>query len=56
MADNINKKAVGLRIKSIRKANGDTLEQFGKSLNADKSLVSRWEKGQSIPNPERIKK
>ena len=56
MKDNINKKAVGLRIKAIRKANGDTLEQFGKPLNADKSLVSRWEKGQSIPNPERIKK
>ncbi|UTX65036.1 helix-turn-helix domain-containing protein [Streptococcus constellatus] len=56
MKDNINKKAVGSRIKAIRKANGDTLEQFGKPLNADKSLVSRWEKGQSIPNPERIKK
>lgn len=51
----IDKKAIGMRISSIRKARGDTLEQFGSTLNADKSLVSRWEKGQSIPNPERLK-
>lgn len=53
--DTIDKKAIGMRISSIRKARGDTLEQFGSTLNADKSLVSRWEKGQSIPNPERLK-
>lgn len=56
MVDNLDKKAIGQRIKSIRKGNGDTLEQFGKPLNADKSLVSRWEKGQTIPNSERLKK
>lgn len=55
MTNNIDKKAVGLRIKSIRQEKGMTLEEFGKLFGAGKGLVSRWENGLSIPNPERLK-
>lgn len=55
MTDTIDKKAVGLRIKSIRQEKGMTLEEFGKLFGAGKGLVSRWENGLSIPNPERLK-
>ncbi|MCI3029775.1 helix-turn-helix domain-containing protein [Desemzia sp. C1] len=51
----IDKKAVGLRIKSIRISNGLTLEEFGKLFDASKGNVSLWEKGSSIPNNERLK-
>lgn len=51
--DNIS---VGNRIKSIRKNLGITLEEFGiLTDNAHKSLVSKWEKGQSLPNNKRLK-
>lgn len=55
MSDNIDKKAVGLRIKSIRQEKGMTLEEFGKLFGAGKGLVSRWENGLSLPNAERLK-
>lgn len=55
MTENIDKKAVGLRIKSIRQEKGMTLEEFGKLFGAGKGLVSRWENGLSIPNAERLK-
>lgn len=55
MTDNIDKKAVGLRIKSIRQEKGMTLEEFGKLFGAGKGLVSRWENGLSTPNAERLK-
>lgn len=51
----IDKKSVGARIKSIRKTKGMTLEEFGKLFNASKSNVLRWEKGDNIPNNERLK-
>lgn len=55
MSNDINKKLVGQRIKSIRQEKGMTLEEFGKLFGAGKGLVSRWENGLSIPNPERLK-
>ena len=56
------KKQLGKRIKSIRLKFGDTLDEFGKrtiegtdiSLSATRSLVSAWENGRYVPNPERI--
>lgn len=52
----INKNDVGFRISNIRKRLGLTQELFGKKINqAHKSLVSKWEKGQSLPNNERLK-
>lgn len=51
----IDKKSVGARIKSIRKSKGMTLEEFGKLFGASKSSVSGWEKGDNIPNNERLK-
>jgi transcriptional regulator with XRE-family HTH domain len=52
----INKDEVGFRISNIRKRLGLNQELFGKKINqAHKSLVSKWEKGQSLPNNERLK-
>ncbi|PFZ72327.1 transcriptional regulator [Bacillus toyonensis] len=52
-----NKEALGQRIKLIRIKNGMTLEEFGKQiLNANKSIVSKWERGNTIPNNERLAK
>lgn len=51
------KKEIGLRIKIIRKNLGLTLEEFGKLVgNAQKSNVSKWEAGKSVPSNERLKK
>lgn len=55
MANKIDKKALGLRIRAIRQEKGMTLEEFGKLFGAGKGLVSRWENGLSVPSPERIK-
>ncbi|MDO4902616.1 MAG: helix-turn-helix transcriptional regulator [bacterium] len=40
---------VGLRIQSIRKQLGETMETFGKRFNVGKGTVNNWEKGRSIP-------
>lgn len=53
--NDINKTEVGQRIKNIRLSKGMTLEEFGKIFNATKGNVLKWEKGQSLPNPERLK-
>lgn len=51
-------KSIGSRIKAIRVNKGLTMEDFGKLFNppANKSLVSKWESGKSLPNNERLKK
>lgn len=48
---------IGQRIKMIRQELGLTLEEFGKMFDpiANKSNVSRWEKGKAMPSPERLK-
>ncbi|PCR98924.1 helix-turn-helix domain-containing protein [Lactococcus fujiensis] len=46
---------IGQRIKTIRLNKGLTLEEFGKLFGAGKSNVSKWEKGLTIPTPERLK-
>lgn len=46
---------IGKRIKQIRLEKGMTMEEFGKLLSTSKSVVYRWEIGQSLPNPERLK-
>ncbi|MCW6652571.1 helix-turn-helix domain-containing protein [Aerococcaceae bacterium NML191292] len=51
----IDKKHVGLRIKSIRQNKGMNLEEFGKLFNVSKSNVSHWEAGNTLPNAERLK-
>lgn len=50
----LEKTAIGLRIKQIRYNKGYTLEAFGKLFNVSKSNVSKWEKGLSLPNNERM--
>lgn len=56
MKNNVDKKAVGRRIKQTRINKGYTLEAFGKldNLNASKSIVLRWENGTSLPNRSRL--
>ena len=49
------KRAVGMKIQMIRLSKGLTMEEFGKLFGAAASIVSRWEKGQSLPCPNRIK-
>ena len=51
----IDKIMVGLRIRQIRQNKGMTLEEFGNLLNAGKSNVSKWEKGSSLPNNDRLR-
>lgn len=50
----IIKTQVGARIKLARLNKGMTLEEFGKLFGAGKSNVSKWEKGASLPNNERL--
>lgn len=47
---------VGLRIARIRDKHNKTLEEFGKLIDdATKSNVSKWEKGDVLPNRKRLK-
>lgn len=49
--------SIGEKIKSIRINKGMTLEEFGAVvLDANKSLVSKWERGLIVPNSARLKK
>lgn len=52
----IDKVALGARIKSIRLEKSMNLKEFGFYIdNTSDSIVSRWEKGKSIPNAKRLK-
>lgn len=52
----VDKKAVGRRIREYRTSKAYTLEAFGKLFKATKSNVSDWENGRVLPNKERQKK
>ncbi|KGL42105.1 XRE family transcriptional regulator [Listeria sp. SHR_NRA_18] len=51
------KKSVGKNIKSIRLSLGVTLEQFSQMFTppTTPSIVSKWERGVSLPKPDRLK-
>lgn len=52
----VDKKLFGKRLKALRLEKGMTLEEFGnKVVNSNKSVVSKWENGVSLPNPERLR-
>lgn len=51
----INNIAVGARIREIRLARGETLEEFGKRLEARKGVICNWERGRNLPNKRHIK-
>lgn len=55
--NNDSNKNIGARIKSIRTSLGLTMEEFGKKFEpvANRSLVSKWEAGKSLPNTKRLK-
>lgn len=50
----IDKVAVGQRIKRIRLEMGYTLEEFGKTLNTSKAVVHNWESGRNLPNKKSL--
>ena len=52
----VDKKAVGRRIREIRISKACTLGEFGNILKAGKSNVRKWEIGEVLPNKERQKK
>lgn len=52
----IDKTAVGARIRAIRLASGITLKEFGQLFGASKGSVQGWEAGRNTPNPKRLKK
>lgn len=52
---NINKECIGARIRAIRLARGETMEEFGERFEARKGVVNNWEKGRNLPNKRRIK-
>lgn len=56
MMKNIDKKAVGERIREIRLRQGLTLVGFGEQFCASKSNVQKWEIGVSLPSKKRIAK
>ncbi|MBC1284870.1 helix-turn-helix transcriptional regulator [Listeria booriae] len=53
-----NKYHVGKEIKLIRLSLGVTLEQFSQMFTppTTPSIVSKWERGVSLPKPDRLKK
>ncbi|WP_288979367.1 helix-turn-helix domain-containing protein [uncultured Parvimonas sp.] len=55
MKINIDKKAVGQRIKNIRLEKGLNLEEFARLFNTDNSNSVRWEKGKTTPTINKIK-
>lgn len=52
---NVSKIELGQRIKAIRLSTGLNMREFGEKIfNSADSLVSRWEKGKSIPTHKRL--
>lgn len=52
----LDKQAIGRRIKHIRSSAGLSTTDFGKiAENADRSLVTKWERGDNLPNDKRLK-
>ncbi|MEK3728552.1 MULTISPECIES: helix-turn-helix domain-containing protein [unclassified Lysinibacillus] len=53
----LDKKQIGLRIKSIRESFGWNLEEFGELVfEASKGTVSNWENGVNIPSKKRLER
>lgn len=54
----ISKEELGNRIKEIRLSKGKTMKEFGELFvpEASDSIVSRWERGVSVPNSQRLKR
>lgn len=55
---NLNQEEIGLRIKIIRNELGLTMKEFGQKFDppASDSIVSRWERGKSSPNSDRLQR
>ncbi|MBL1230323.1 helix-turn-helix transcriptional regulator [Enterococcus sp. BWB1-3] len=56
---NYRDKQLGRNIRDIRLKKGLTLEEFSQEFDSPKpsaSIISRWERGVSVPSPKRLKK
>ena len=56
MKKNIDKKAVGERIRFIRLNRGYTIQGFGDLFGASRGNVQAWEMGACLPNKRRLQK
>lgn len=54
MTKEIDKKAVGERIKRIRLEMGFTQSEFAKAISTTIPAVSNWETGRNLPNNKRL--
>lgn len=56
--NNIDKKTLGMRIRSIRQSLGMTMDEFGSKIDnkAKSGTVANWEMGKNSPNNTRLKK
>lgn len=54
----LDNRSIGVRIRNIRLQLGLSMEEFGKKFDpiANKSLISKWEHGKSLPNTSRIQR
>ena len=43
------KKSLASRVKALRKRLGLTQEQFAKRIGVEGNIVSRWERGDTVP-------
>lgn len=50
-----DRKSIGYRIASLRAKTGQTQSEFDAPYNANKSVVSKWERGDHIPTLDRLK-
>ena len=55
LKDKETKIAVGAKIRTLRLESGMTTKEFGKIFGASDSNVTSWEKGRTLPNPNRLK-
>ena len=56
MSDKHSENALGLAITSLRKAKKITQRELAERLHIHHSMVTRWEKGQTIPRDETLER
>jgi len=56
MTDNSGNHPLGLAIASVRKLRGITQRELAERLHIHHSMVTRWEKGQTIPRDETLER
>ena len=52
----IDRKSIGYRIASLRASDDWSQEEFANIFKANKSIVSKWERGIHLPSMDRLRK